>query len=119
MSYSMTHLFIYINICLRLIDKYQKNEAESDLYRTKFTAQQVSEVLSINNGISSNGWYAYSVGSKAIEALVVIKGVDSVLELYQEGAKGNSFEVAFKNVYGMSWDEAKPILSQSIANHYK
>jgi hypothetical protein len=101
------------------IKKYQKNEAESDLYRTKFTAQQVSEVLSINNGISSNGWYAYSVGSKAIEALVVIKGVDSVLDLYQEGAKGNSFEVAFKNVYGMSWDEAKPILSQSIANHYK
>jgi hypothetical protein len=101
------------------IKKYQKNEAESDLYRTKFTAQQVSEVLSINNGISSNGWYAYSVGSRAIEALVVIKGVDSVLDLYQEGAKGNSFEVAFKNVYGMSWDEAKPILSQSIANHYK
>ena len=101
------------------IKKYQKNNAESDLYRTKFTAQQVSEVLSINNGISSNRWHAYSVGSKAIEALVVIKGVDSILDLYQEGAKGNSFEVAFKNVYGISWEDAKPILTQSIANHYK
>lgn len=108
-----------LNDNFEAIKKYQKNEAESDLYRTKFTAQQVSEVLSINGGISNNGWHAYSVGSKAIEALVVIKGVDSILDLYQEGAKGNSFEVAFKNVYGMSWDEAKPILSQSIANHYK
>jgi hypothetical protein len=108
-----------LNDNFEAIKKYQKNEAESDLYRTKFTAQQVSEVLSINDGISSNGWHAYSVGSKAIEALVLMKGVDSILDLYQEGAKGNSFEVAFKNVYGISWDEAKPILTQSIANHYK
>jgi hypothetical protein len=54
-----------------------------------------------------------------MEALVVIKGVDSILDLYQEGAKGNSFEIAFKNVYGLSWNEAKPILSQAIAQHYK
>ena len=108
-----------LNNDFEVIKKYQKNEAESDLYRTKFTAAQVSEVLSINDGISSNGWHAYSVGSKAMEALVVIKGVDSILDLYQEGAKGNSFEIAFKNVYGLSWNEAKPILSQAIAQHYK
>lgn len=108
-----------LNTDFKAIKKYQVNEAESDLYQNKFTAAQVAEVLSINDGISSNGWHAYSVGSKAIEALVVIKGVDSILDLYQEGAKGNSFEVAFKNVYGISWIEAKPILSQAIAQHYK
>ena len=101
------------------IKAYQKTGAEADLYESHFTADQVSEVLSINNGVSNNGWHAYSVGSKAIEALVLLKGVDSILDLYLEGAKGNSFELAFKNIYGLSWAEAKPILSQAIAQNYK
>jgi hypothetical protein len=54
-----------------------------------------------------------------VEALVVINGNDRILDLYSEGAKGNSFKVAFKNVHGISWNEAKPILTQSIINHYK
>jgi hypothetical protein len=54
-----------------------------------------------------------------MEALVVLKGVDSILEFYNLGAKGQSFESAFQNVYGITWAEAKPILTQAISNHYK
>jgi hypothetical protein len=54
-----------------------------------------------------------------MEALVVLKGVDSILEFYTLGAKGQSFETAFQSIYGITWAEAKPILTQAISNHYK
>ncbi|MEI7561748.1 MAG: hypothetical protein WCJ43_04810 [Actinomycetes bacterium] len=107
-----------LNYNFELVKKYQKENAESDLYRNHFKASQVEDVLSLNDGRSNNGWYAYSVGSKAIEALVLIKGIDSILDMYQEGAKGISFEEAFKKIYGISWVEAKPILAKAIAQHY-
>lgn len=98
---------------------YQKRDAENDLYQRKVSPEYVGAVLSINGGASENGWLAYNVGSKVMEALVVLKGVDSILEFYNLGAKGQSFESAFQSIYGISWAEAKPILSQAISNHYQ
>ncbi len=98
---------------------YQKRDSENDLYRRKISPEDVSAVLTLNNGQSGNGWLAYNVGSKVIEALVVLKGVDSILEFYSLGAKGQNFESAFESIYGVTWVEAKPILAQAISNHYK
>lgn len=98
--------------------EYRKNDADQELYRTKFTEQQVAEVLSANDGVSSNGWLAYNVGARAVEALVLVKGIDSILELYDEGAKGLPFETAFKNVYGIEWNIAKPILCRAISKQF-
>lgn len=94
---------------------YRKSDADQDLYKSRYSEQQVSDVLSINTGQSNNGWLAYNVGARAMEALVLIKGIDSMLELYDEGAAGNSFEEAFKKIYGIDWSTAKPILSKAIS----
>jgi hypothetical protein len=101
------------------LTSYQRNWSEVELYRDKFNAESVSKVLSSNNGQSDNGYFAYTVGARAVEALVVLNGADGILELWRLGAEGQNFETAFQNVYGISWAEAKPILSQAIANHYK
>jgi hypothetical protein len=101
------------------LTSYQRSWSEVELYRNKFSAESVSKVLSNNTGQSDNGFFAYNVGAKVAEALVVLKGVDAIIEFYALGAKGQSFETAFQNIYGISWAEAKPILSQAIANHYK
>jgi hypothetical protein len=101
------------------LTSYQRNWSEVELYRDKFNAESVSKVLSSNNGQSDNGFFAYTIGARAVEALVVLNGADGILELWRLGAEGQNFETAFQNVYGISWAEAKPILSQAIANHYK
>jgi hypothetical protein len=101
------------------LTSWQRTRNEVELYRDKFSAESVSKVLSSNTGQSDNGFLAYNVGSKVAEALVVLKGVDSILEFYTLGAKGQSFETAFQNIYGITWAEAKPILAQAISNHYK
>lgn len=98
---------------------YQMNWSGVDLYRSKFNAASVSKVLSSNTGQSDNGHLAYNIGARAVEALVVLKGVDAILEFYILGAKGVPFESAFQSIYGISWAEAKPILAEAISNHYK
>ena len=98
---------------------YQRNYSEIDLYRNKFSAEAIARVLTVNNGQSDNGFYQYNVGAKVAEALVVLKGVDSILEFYKLGAQGQTFESAFQAIYGITWAEAKPILVEAISKYYK
>jgi len=98
---------------------YQKIDSENDLYRKKFSTNDVLNVLKINNVGSNNGWLAYNIGAKAIEALVVLKGVDVVLDFYVDAANGASFETSFKKFFGISWDSAKPILASAISKKYQ
>ena len=95
---------------------YQISRSEADLYLKRYSPADISKILSTNDG---NGWLAYSVGGKAVEILVVLKGVDSILELYVEGSKGVPFEQAFEKIYGISWEKAKPILSVVISKKYR
>ncbi len=98
---------------------YQRNNSEIDLYRSKLSAEAIGKILTVNNGQSDNGFYQYNVGAKVAEALVVLKGVDSILEFDRLGAQGQTFESAFQTIYGISWAEAKPILVEAIAKYYK
>jgi hypothetical protein len=59
-------------------------------------------------------WLAYALGSHVVEALVAIKGSDTLLEMYAQMAKNISFAEAFKNTYGVEWDYAIPILAKTI-----
>jgi hypothetical protein len=83
------------------------------------SAEAIGKILTVNNGQSDNGFYQYNVGAKVAEALVVLKGVDSILEFYRLGAQGQTFESAFQTIYGISWTEAKPILVEAISKYYK
>jgi hypothetical protein len=60
------------------------------------------------------GWLAYSLGSHVAEALVAIKGPDILVEMYSEMSKDISFAAAFKNIFGVDWNYAIPILAKTI-----
>jgi hypothetical protein len=54
----------------------------------------------------------------AVEALSAIGGVQSTMALYALEANGHTFSESFKLVYGLSWEEAQPILAQVIVKDY-
>jgi hypothetical protein len=56
----------------------------------------------------------YSLSSRFIEALVAIKGPDTLIDLYEQMAKRLTFDQAFKNTYGVEWSYALPILAKTI-----
>ncbi|MEJ6577063.1 MAG: hypothetical protein QNL07_02855 [Candidatus Planktophila sp.] len=59
----------------------------------------------------------YSLGYLAIEALSAISGAESGFGLFQRLADGQSWSKAFSDIYGISWELAKPILAQYIAEN--
>jgi hypothetical protein len=60
----------------------------------------------------------YSIGALAIEALTAIAGPQSNMAVLTLMGRGQSYETAFKNVYGISWAEAAPILARVAAAEY-
>lgn len=61
-----------------------------------------------------NQWHNYSMGSLIIEALVALKGQDSIIEIYAQMGNRLTFNQAFKMVYGVEWSYAIPILAKTI-----
>lgn len=92
--------------------------------RTKlpsFTAASLKTLLTSKGAASpENPNYAlgYSIGYAAVETLVAIGGPQATLALYTLGAKGQKWETAFKNVYGITWDEGATVLSKVLAAEY-
>jgi len=62
--------------------------------------------------------WGYATGMLAVEALSAIGGANSTMALYAEQAKGHTFSESFKLVYGISWEQAIPILAQVIVKDY-
>jgi hypothetical protein len=61
-----------------------------------------------------NQFLNYSLSSRFIEALVAVKGPDTLIDLYEQMGKRLTFEEAFKNTYGVEWSYAMPILAKTI-----
>ena len=59
--------------------------------------------------------YVYTVGYITMECLVALKGIDSPTQLIVEVSNGLTFEEAFLKVYGISWNEASPILAKTVS----
>ena len=59
--------------------------------------------------------YVYTLGYITMECLVALKGIDSPTELIVQVSNGLTFEEAFLKVYGISWNEASPILAKTVS----
>jgi hypothetical protein len=59
--------------------------------------------------------YSYSLGAATTEALVSIGGSESIFALHQRFMAKMPYDKAFKEVYGITWAKAIPILSQVVA----
>ncbi len=58
----------------------------------------------------------YTLGFLTVEALSAIDGIESTMKIYESFAKGtNYFNKAFKDTYGISWNETKPIIAEVVA----
>jgi hypothetical protein len=61
----------------------------------------------------------YNLSSRFIEALVALKGPDTLINIYEQMGKQLTFEQAFKNTYGVEWSYALPILAKTIYANLK
>ena len=103
-------------------DLYTKNRRSSsnDLYRdSAITSAWIQEFFVVNQTPSwfdkYPRWRQYDLGAMLIETLTAIKGPSPTMEIWKLMGTGQSFNQAFENIYGTSFDKALPIISKAIA----
>jgi hypothetical protein len=62
-------------------------------------------------------WY-YHLGSRIMEALVSIKGPESIMAFHEQMGSKIGFQNAFINTFGISYDEAIPIVAKTVAANF-
>ncbi|NCV35058.1 MAG: hypothetical protein EBW41_05425 [Actinobacteria bacterium] len=61
-----------------------------------------------------DSWLNYALGSLVVETFVALKGPDSLIELYAQMATKIDFATAFKNMFGVDWEYAIPIIAKTV-----
>jgi len=102
-------------------EKYLKLDCNNGC--TRLSEADIVEFLEKSDGESAgpkfDRWLNYSLGSHIVEALVAIKGPDTLIEMYAQMGTQINFASAFKNTYGVEWSYAIPILAKTIYANLK
>jgi hypothetical protein len=56
----------------------------------------------------------YDVGALVYQVLIAINGPDPVMGLFKDMSLTGNFDTSFKNIYGISWSDAKPYVAKGI-----
>ena len=84
--------------------------------------ESLTKFLSLSN--YANNWndfpygMKYEVSNRIIEVLVAIKGYESLIDVYKYQAQDHTFEEAFQHVYGISYNQAVPMLVKIVAEQF-
>jgi hypothetical protein len=85
---------------------------------SRMTEQQIKEFLDSANEnflpAKFDQFLNYSLGSFVIEALVALKGQESLIDMYAAMGRKLTFDEAFKEIYGAEWSKAKAILAKTV-----
>lgn len=63
--------------------------------------------------------WSYQLGARIMEILVSIKGPDSALEIYDLMSQNTGFEESFKLAFGISYEDAVPLIAKTLAANWK
>ena len=90
---------------------------------TDFSAESIQNYLLTNKSpkcLPPAGIYlmGYTIGALTVEALAAIAGPQASMAVVTLMGRGQTYEIAFKNVYGISWAEAAPILAKVVAAEF-
>ena len=94
--------------------------------RPSYTAEWIQEFLNPNPVFNKDtdiwlywqkypNYRVYDIGGLANEILTSIKGPSAVMNLYAAVGKGSTFLDAFKQEFGINWNEAVTYISKAIA----
>jgi hypothetical protein len=60
----------------------------------------------------------YDVGYMTVEALASIKGIESTMQIVVGVSQGLTFNQSFEKVYGITWNEAAPVLAKTVSRMF-
>jgi hypothetical protein len=92
-------------------------------YDLKFFEDFLTFNFPITYGPDGDPWFytsqwpnqrVYDVGSLVYQVLIAVKGPTPVMNLFNDISQTGNFDSSFKNIYGVSWTDARPLVAKAI-----
>ncbi len=85
----------------------------------KYTEKWIANFIKPpNNSIWSDSdtqWHLYDLGMLVSEIFTAIKGPSINIQIFKDIASGQTYEESFEKQFGLTWEQAVPLLAKSIS----